>query len=186
MSNGDGDWTGGAIAADEVRGTTPASWPENAKRAVALHRHLDAFTDTHLTARVTRRHFPEFRHYARVLVDVYYDHALARHFNRFSPEPLEVFAQRIYGELDTARDWLPEPLRTSVPRMIADDFLVRYRTTEHVRRTLAHLSKRFRREVDLTASLAIQEDLQEEIDDEALRFLPEMVDEARRYRRTIP
>jgi acyl carrier protein phosphodiesterase len=185
VSNGSAGWTGGAIAADEIRGPAPAGWPADAKRAVTLHRHLDAFTDAHPIVRKTRGHFPSYRHYARVLADVYYDHVLALHFERFSSEPLERFTQRVYGELQASRGWLPEPLNASIPRMIADDFLVRYRTREHVVRTLARLSSRFRRRVDLTSSFTIYEAARTAIDEEALQFLVEMIIEAQRYRQAL-
>jgi len=185
VSNESEAWIGGALAADEIRGVPPSSYSHDAIRAVFLHRHLDAFTDSHPVGRQTRAIFSEYRHYARVLVDVFYDHILALEFENYCDEPLPKFATRMYSGLDAARTWLPAALARRVPMMIADDFLVRCQTPEHVIRTLRFLSSRFTRKVDLVPSFEIFTSNRETIADHARRFLPEMIEEAARKKREL-
>lgn len=180
VSNDNSDWIGGALAADELRGQPPASYSADAVRAVLLHRSLDAYTDSHPVTRETRAMFPQYRHYARVLVDVFYDHVLALDFQRYSPEPLPLFSQRMYKGLDEARQWLPPALARRLPRMIEDDFLQRYRTPEHIVRTLSYLSSRFSRPIDLTPAMDLYRANTNEIHAQAHAFLPQMIHQASR------
>lgn len=185
VSNDNEAWIGGALAADEFRGAPPASYSDDAVRAVSLHRHLDAFTDSHPVTGETRAIFAEYRHYSRVLVDVFYDHILALEFERYSAEPLPEFARRMYAGLETARSWLPAALSARIPMMIADDFLVRYRTRQQVIRTLGYLSSRFSRRIDLVPSVTTFEAERETIAAHARRFYPEMIQQAQREKERL-
>ena len=55
------------------------NYPKGIQDGIHLHRSIDSFTDTHP---IFRQHcklfFPEHSHYARVILDVVYDHFLAQ------------------------------------------------------------------------------------------------------------
>ena len=62
---------------------------------IELHRAIDQFTDTHPVVRSSKdRLRPKYRHYAGVIVDIFYDHFLARKWNDYHKTPLPEFAQR--------------------------------------------------------------------------------------------
>ena len=185
VSNDSDDWIGGALAADEIRGTPPVHYSDDAVRAVLLHRHLDAYTDSHPVNRKTRQIFREHRHYARVLVDVFYDHVLALNFETYGGMSLEEFAPRVYDGLARSRSWLPRALAQRLPRMIDDDFLVRYKTPDHITRTLRFLSSRFSRAVDLTTAMETFATNLPAISANAHAFLPAMIREAESHKKGL-
>ena len=54
-------------------------------RGIQLHRHIDHFTDTHpIVERTKARLRPEFRKYAGVISDMFYDHFLAAEWTAYS------------------------------------------------------------------------------------------------------
>jgi len=50
------------------------------ERALAQHRAVDTFTDAHRSCARARRVAPPHRRFAGIVVDMYYDHYLARHW----------------------------------------------------------------------------------------------------------
>ncbi len=107
----------GSLYGDFVKGRLQGQWPGEIERAIQLHRRIDAFTDSHPLVHAAKRRFPlERRRFAGVLLDVFFDHCLARDWNDYADEPLPQFVERVYGTLRTASP-LPERLARIAPRM---------------------------------------------------------------------
>ena len=83
----------GNLIADRVKGNDNNDFSPMIQKGIFLHRKIDYFTDHHsdFKACVTLL-FPIYRHYSRVIVDMYYDHFLACHWKKFHPLPLNSFA----------------------------------------------------------------------------------------------
>lgn len=164
----------GTLAADHLKGP-PAGLPPLLHDAIVEHRKLDSFTDGHPAVRAARRLFaPDLRRFAGIALDVLYDHLLARHWEQYHPEePLAFFASRVYGALQSHAALLPEPLRTALPRMVADDFLVRYRDRERVAWTLHRVARRLRRGAEGLERAAREADaLYEPLEESFHQFFP--------------
>lgn len=137
-----GSMTGG-IAADLVRPAEVAALPADIRDGVMLHRQVDAFTDRHPVVRRSVGRLPGHGWFGGILVDVYYDHLLARGWDRYSPaEPLRAFADRAYSALASRLDDLPAPAVELFHRLIRDDRLVSYATVDGIAATLARVSDR--------------------------------------------
>jgi acyl carrier protein phosphodiesterase len=94
-----------------------------------------------------------FGHCRGILIDVFYDHLLARHWDTYSPQSLEDFAGRIYDLLAGNSSYLPAGLQRIAPHMIRNNWLVSYRETATVGRVLERLAGRLRRPNPLAAGL---------------------------------
>ena len=63
-----------------------------------LHRLIDSFTDSHPIVRGSVARISEKYHwFSGIIIDIYYDHILAREWLRYSLETLDNFAARMYG-----------------------------------------------------------------------------------------
>ena len=124
------------------------------RRGVVLHRQIDSYTNTHAAfRRSSRRLFPVMGHYARVVVDVFYDHLLTRHCEDYTDAgTLTDFVQAIDLRYQAQRHFLPEDLPV---RWRSVDWLASYARTEGVVQSLRRLSRRSRRGVDLTAAMPL-------------------------------
>ena len=80
-----------------------------------------------------------------ILVDIFYDHFMARNWDRYSPRPLEDFAREIYTLLEADFARLPPGLQRIVPHMIGHDWLVSYRRLDIIEVVLQRISARLRR-----------------------------------------
>ena len=164
----------GSLAGDFLRGRLGDELDADLRAGIVLHRAIDAFADAHPALARSRRRLEPFRHHARIIVDVFYDHYLARHFDRFSKTPLTTFAEATYVQLETVREALPSRLSVMIGRMIEGDWLNSYAEVESIRTALFYLSRRLTRHValDEAVPLLVQHDAAFEQD--FLQFFPQL------------
>lgn len=133
----------GNLLADLVKGRDRKGMSAGFLRGTRCHQIIDAFTDYHpVVERSRHRISPTHRRFAGILIDVFYDHFLARDWRRYSPEPLDRFTARLYAAFQAAPIVLPPLAQLAVTRMIADDRLGSYRHVEGIADTLRRISIR--------------------------------------------
>lgn len=179
----------GGIVADFARNPEIALLPEAVQTGVRLHRLIDGFTDRHpIVHRSNARISARLGWFAGIVMDVYYDHILARNWERYSPEPLPTFAGRSYQVLEDAFSISPPDAQWFIRRFIDGDYLVGYSTIEGIELTLARLSERIaermpKRALWLPDALPDLAAADAELADDFHAFYPELVAFAQESRR---
>lgn len=177
-----GGWLG-----DFVRGRIDATLPNGVQRGIALHRAIDTFTDTHVDIRRARGLFePPYRRYAGILVDIWFDHLLARDFRRWSATPLQPFGEASQQLLTDNHALLPESLRRFNRYMHARNLPAAYADREMISEVLAGVSARFKRENPLAQGLIEISRLEHELADVFAGFFPQLVSFAAEKRAERP
>lgn len=135
----------GSFLGDFVRGDRYQDYAADVARGILLHREIDRFTDVHPVFRQSKQRLvPQQGHYAGVVVDILYDHLLARHWARYADQPLPDFAQRTYATLRDYHDQLPPPAQRVLHYMETHDWLTNYARPEGMARALLGLQRRAR------------------------------------------
>jgi acyl carrier protein phosphodiesterase len=171
----------GAVAADFVKGPDFHALPPAVQRGVRHHRAVDAYTDRHaLVQRSIVRISRNWGWFSGIIVDVYYDHLLARDWERYAAEPLRDFADRMYAILGTHAPLLPMPGRGFVEWFIEDDRLWQYRTSEGIEDTLRRLSRRIaeripNRAVNLNEAMPDLQANDAGLEEDFRAFYPELI-----------
>lgn len=175
----------GALLGDFVKGSVPAHYDDEIRAAILTHRAIDRFTDAHETHRASCALIsPARRRFAGILVDVFYDHFLVRHWSRFSGEPLSEFTSRVYAALQARHASLPERLQRILPYMAGDDWLGSYGDLDSVHAALHGIARRFRRFPRAAALLDGIEELENNyttLERQFLEFFPQVERFAREY-----
>lgn len=136
----------GGLMGDFVKGRLQGRFAHAVERAIVLHRQIDTFTDADPTVRRSRRRIAnDYRLLQPVLVDVFYDHFLARDWWRYSAEPFESFKVRVYEALRGQRHLFPPVLDSVAMRMATEDWLQAYGTLEGIETALRRMSRRLSR-----------------------------------------
>ena len=79
--------------ADGIRGNNYLNFSEDIKKGILLHRYIDTFTDAHPIYRQSKRRLHEkYGHYSGVIMDIVYDHFLAKNWASYSDSKQEDFA----------------------------------------------------------------------------------------------
>lgn len=158
----------GAMYGDFVGTAGLERYNAEVQREIRLHRLIDSYTDRHPAVLAARCHFPDGRRrYAGILLDVYFDHLLARDWARWHGGDLDRFTRHFY-ELLLAQPELPERLQRIAPGFVRHDWLGSYRDRDMVDHAVTRIATRLSRNGDkLVQCLPI---LREHEDDVARRF----------------
>jgi len=143
----------GGLIGDFVKGPLPAGLPPDVAAGVRLHRQIDVFADAQPAfIRSRSRVSPARRRVGGVIVDMFYDHFLARHWDEFHDIPLEDFAAQMYLLMDEHAALLPPRLLDILPRMREADWLTSYRSAPATAQALDRIALRLRRANTLAGS----------------------------------
>lgn len=130
-----GDFVKGRNLADQFDG--------NIVKGIELHRAIDEYTDQHDIVQLSKQRLrPKYRHYSGVIVDMFYDHFLAKNWDTFHQTPLPSFAENFYSLLKQNESILPESVTYMMHYMIRGNWLLNYAKTEGINRALTGMSRR--------------------------------------------
>ncbi|MFS4418633.1 ACP phosphodiesterase [Maribacter sp. 2307ULW6-5] len=143
LSFGDGPTSVGNFIADNIRGRKYLHLPPDLQKGILLHRAIDTFTDGHpVPKRSSKRLHANYGHYSRVIVDLYYDHFLAKNWTSYSAEPLESFVANFYALLEEHHALLPERVQYMLPIMKAENWLYNYGNLNGMAQVLRGMNRR--------------------------------------------
>lgn len=176
----------GALLGDFVFGqSTLRDWPPAIRAEIVRHRRIDQYTDAHPAVVEARSLFDDagLRRYAGIVLDVYFDHCLARGWARWNDTPLTEFTARVYRVLHAHRGALPPRLHAIAPRMAAHDWLGSYADRASVDHAVRGIATRLSRNSDkLIACLDVLRVKEADIDIAFEAFFPDLVHAAARMR----
>ncbi|WP_256809478.1 ACP phosphodiesterase [Pseudomonas siliginis] len=172
----------GSLYGDFVKGRLQGQFDPEVEAAIALHRRIDVFTDRHPLVDTALGRFSETRRrYAGIVLDVFFDHCLARDWTLYADRPLEQFTADVYQVLSRERQ-LPERLAKIAPHMVANDWLGSYREFEVLEQVLRGISRRLTRPEELAGAMAELRRLYEPLSEDFSLFYPQLQDFAQNTR----
>ncbi len=165
----------GAMLGDFVKGAAKNNYAPIIQRNIELHRRIDSFTDAHPIVCAAKAVIaPERRRFAGILLDIFYDHYLAKHWAQFSPLVLSAFTQEVYAALQAHHALLPERLQKMLPYMKAEDWLGSYARVAWIEVTLERLARRLRPGNPLASGIAELQQHYERFELDFLTFFPDL------------
>ncbi|MCX7744388.1 MAG: ACP phosphodiesterase [Flavobacteriales bacterium] len=143
----------GNMLADSVNKKQYQQLPYDIRAGIDHHRQIDVFTDTHPLVRSSRElFFPHIRHYAAVIIDVIFDHYLAKNWYKYHSQPLDDFETSLYRLLDQYSLYFSEKYSFMYSRMKAHRWLYNYQFNTYIEQTICNLKHRSAefKEADIT------------------------------------
>jgi acyl carrier protein phosphodiesterase len=151
-------------------------------RGIELHRSIDEFTDRHpvvLKSKIRLR--AKYRHFAPVIVDIFYDHFLARYWKNFHPRNLEEFTIASYAIIQSEWSILPAGVRQMLPYMIKQNWLLQYVELAGIERVLKGMAQRSRFDSKMDESIRELKQYYSEFRAEFEIFFPELEEHANQF-----
>jgi acyl carrier protein phosphodiesterase len=171
----------GGLMGDFVKGRLTGGYPVTIERGIALHRAIDSEAGRNGHFRSSRLRLDErFGLYRGVLVDLFYDHFLARDWERYHPQPLVAYLAEVRRAVQFHDRYLPERLRQLLP-IIFEVWLPSYREPSGIEQALARMAGRLRRSNPLADGGAELVRQYEALQADFRQFLPEMTAFASRF-----
>lgn len=164
----------GSLYGDFVKGPLDGRWPQGIEAGIRLHRRIDLFTDTHPLVRDARALFPAARRrVSGILLDLFFDHCLARDWADYAEVPLPTFTGQVYRVLaDQAA--LPGALARIAPRMAEQDWLGSYREFDTLAAVVGGMSRRLSRPELLAGGFDELAERYQPLSDHFRLFYPEL------------
>lgn len=184
LAHGDADLEVGGILGDFVRGHLDPALPAGLRAGIRLHRAVDSFTDQHAEVLAAKRLFaPPWRRYAGILLDMWFDHCLARDFCHWSSLPLDEFSTRLRQRVATRAKWLPVDMRRFAAYMREHDLPAGYADADMFMVALAGIGQRLKRPNPLAQAWEPLHDQEAALQRHFERFFPDLVQFAEQWRR---
>jgi len=116
--------------------------PVDLQRGIMLHRFVDSYTDHHpVVHQCIRRISAKWGWYSGIIIDVYFDHLLAREWGRYSIVPLREYCDLTHHILRDYWDQLDDDMREMASRLIANDRLMSYYELQGIEEALRSISQ---------------------------------------------
>jgi acyl carrier protein phosphodiesterase len=134
----------GNFLGDFVRKADEKHYEKSIQQGIHMHRKLDSFTDSHPVFLRSRGRISDMnRRYSGVLIDMFYDHFLARDWTSYSDIPLNKYAEDFYELLRENQSILPARLLRAMPYIIRDNWLLSYSRISGISQAVNNLARRF-------------------------------------------
>lgn len=133
----------GNFMADGIHGKNFDEFPIDVQKGIRLHREIDSYTDFHPIFRQSKHRLHErYGHYSGVIIDIFYDHFLAKNFSIYSKVPLEQFVQDFYKVLDENFEILTPRFKSILPVLKQENWFLLYATVDGLTHILYMMDRR--------------------------------------------
>jgi acyl carrier protein phosphodiesterase len=165
----------GNFMADSIRGHSYDVYPEEIQKGILLHRSIDSFTDMNPIYRQSKHRLHEkYGHYSGVIMDIFYDHFLAKNWSTYSDEKLEDYADDFYHLLKDNYEILTEKVKNMIPYMFARNWLVSYASIDGLQMIMFHMDHRTKNRVNMHESIVELKQYHTEFEQEFTQFFEEL------------
>ena len=143
LSNEEEEITLGNFIADGVKGKKYVQFPLGIQQGILLHRAIDSFTDAHpIVRKSTKRLHKKYGHYSGVIVDILYDHFLAKNWTQYHSIPLHKYTENFYNLINSNFDRLTPRIQKMMPYMIEQNWLLSYASIDGIGKILDQMNRR--------------------------------------------
>ena len=166
----------GNFMADGIHGKNFDTFPIEIQKGIILHRFIDTFTDAHpIFRKSTKRLHANYHHYSGIIVDIFYDHFLAKNWSHYSDEKLEDYSERFYHSLRDNYDVLTLKTQKMMPYLIEYNWLLSYQTTEGIESVLVKMDTRMKHDSNMRFSVTELRMFYSEFESEFATFFEELI-----------
>lgn len=179
---GDDEWLQlGGMLGDFVHGQPdPQLYPPQVIAGIRLHRAIDVYTDAHPEVLAAKALLPPpYRRYAGILLDMWFDHCLARDFPRWSGQSLEAYSIALGALLHRHDALLPPELRRFRGYMDTHGLPAGYADRVMLGRALAGIGQRLSRDNPLDSALPVLVEREVVLQERFEAFFPQLLGFAR-------
>lgn len=166
----------GNFMADSIKGKNYKNYEKDIQVGILLHRNIDTFTDAHPTVRQsTKRLHEKYSHYSSVIVDILYDHFLAKNWANYCNVSLEDYTDDFYASVTEHFEILPLRIQKMMPYMMTDNWLLSYASLDGIARVLEGMNRRTKHRSGMNRAIDDLEFFYTEFETEFTSFFDELI-----------
>jgi len=143
LSNDNPDLQIGNFIADFIKANHYKHLPKSIQNGILLHRQIDTFTDAHPIVKQSKRRLNKrYGLYTGIIIDIFYDHFLAKNWAKYHKLKLAEYTKNFYALLNNRISVLPTKVVKLLPYLIKDNWLLNYSNLKGIEKTLTGMNKR--------------------------------------------
>ncbi|WP_372754262.1 ACP phosphodiesterase [Labilibaculum sp.] len=132
----------GNFIGDYIKGRNYEKYHPEIQKGILLHRNIDHFTDRHpMVIKSSKRLKKGYQKYSGVVVDVLYDHFLAKNWHLYHTQAIGTFVNKSHEILIRNYLLLPKKVKLFLPFMIQSRRMESYSKIEGIQAALAIMSR---------------------------------------------
>ena len=167
----------GNFLGDWVKGSDYLKYPDDIRTGILLHRNIDSFTDNHpIVHKSSGRFLSRYFKYSGVIIDILYDHYLAKNWSDFCEIPLHDYVGKMHNIMLNRFDILPERLKNYLPGFMNERWIERYATIAGIRDVLDAMSKRTSLPNETEFAISVMETYYEEFRHDFYDFFGQIIE----------
>jgi len=165
----------GNFIADHVRGNHFGHFDVEIQQGILLHRAIDTFTDAHPIVRKSKRRLHQrYRHYDGVIIDILYDHFLAKNWANYSAIPLGIYTKGVYELFTEKSAELPIKSQQFISYMVEYDILYNYQFEDGIERVLKGMNNRTKGKSQMNLAIEDLKTLKNELQEDFTLFFEDL------------
>ncbi len=166
----------GNFIADHIRGNNFLMFSKEIQQGIFLHRAIDTFTDAHEVVRKSKRRLHKrYRHYDGVIIDILYDHFLAKNWANYSAIPLNIYTKGIYELFMEKSAELPLKSQQFITYMVDYDILYNYQFEDGIERVLKGMNNRTKGKSQMNLAIEDLKILKNELQEDFTLFFEDLI-----------
>lgn len=165
----------GNFIADHIKGNNYRHFSEEIQQGILLHREIDTFTDAHAVVRKSKRRLHErYRHYDGVIIDIFFDHYLAKNWATYSAIPFDQYTTAMNTFFARKAPELPEKSQQFIHYMIEYNILFNYRFKEGIEKVLNGMNHRTKGKSKMNLAIEDLQNLEQELEGDFTIFFSDL------------
>jgi acyl carrier protein phosphodiesterase len=169
----------GNLLGDLVKGKDLDGLNYNLRRGVSRHYAIDKFTDSHPIVKISKKRIDkEYSKFAGILIDVFYDHLLAKNWAIYSDTIFADFTADIYESFQKYPGEIPLSARQIIGYMVDGDWVTSYQHLSGIEHALDRIDDRIRarmgERIKLVDAMPILERESIDLEQDFYAFFPEL------------
>jgi acyl carrier protein phosphodiesterase len=169
----------GNLLGDLVKGKDLEGLNPNLRQGIARHYAIDRFTDSHPVVKISKQRIDkEYSKFAGILIDIFYDHFLAKNWKSYSDARLSDFTAEIYSSFQNYPEEIPLLARQKIAQIIDEDWLTSYQHLSGVENALSRIDDRIKArmgdKIKLVDAMTILDREYTNLDTDFNLFFPEL------------
>lgn len=182
LSGSDPDIIIGNFIGDFVKGKAFENYNERIQKGVLLHRTIDEYTDSHPTVLTSKERLrPNYRHYAPVIVDIFYDHFLAVKWKSYHTQSLLKYTEQFYQLTNHYKEVIPGKAQNMLRYMQRDNWLFHYQHLSGIQQVLNGMSRRTTFDSNMELALADLKKDYKAYEHEFVTFFPDLEEHVQEF-----
>jgi acyl carrier protein phosphodiesterase len=166
----------GNFVGDYIKGNEHKNYIADIQKGILIHRFIDSYTDSHPNVRQSKSRLNDKYHkYSGIIIDIFYDHFLARNWNVYSPVLFRDFITDLNKSLQENMHFFSEEVQEFIPRFMKFGWIESYATLEGIELVLKGMSRHTSLPDKTIDAISILEEHYESFQSEFFDFFPQLI-----------